>query len=40
MNLEPWNINEIVILNLLLAYDFYYVETKERKRVLKVKYLS
>lgn len=29
--------NDVFIHNLFLAYDFYYADPKERKRVIKVK---
>jgi len=34
---EPWNMNDVFVHNLFLAYDFYYADPKERKRVIRVK---
>ena len=34
---EPWNINEIIALNLLHLYDFYYLDHRARKKVLEVR---
>jgi len=32
---EPWNINEIIALNLLHLYDFYYLDHRARKKVIE-----
>jgi hypothetical protein len=34
---DPLNVNEIVILNLYVLYEFYYPDHKERKAVIDVK---
>ena len=33
---EPWNINEVMVYNLFNAYDFFYGDSTEKKKVIHV----